>query len=920
MEDPSERADDYFRYWAKTAKASQTAPCHLVPWHSLDVAAVGLAFMDWDAERLNRLARTLQLPTSALRNLIGFSLAIHDIGKFARAFQGLARPEGVDLVEPDRRMTYDPEFRHDALGAHLWADHLWEAVGCHWLASEQLDRRTRIRVREGVDLWLSPFFGHHGQPVAESRRSLDNWFKSGDRSAATAFVQDAAAFFQPECSLDAFADRSWHAERLARATWELSGFACVCDWLGSDQSLFEPVSDRMPLNRYWQEHARPSAERSVARSGLVDRPRAVPFPGFRNLFDYEPTPLQDWAETVDIGAGSQLFLLEDTTGSGKTEAALTLAHRLLAAGRARGLYFALPTMATSNAMYARFGPIHRRLFPSDAAPSLVLAHGARELNETFMRSLMPREAEEAACEAEDFAGSIACNAWIGDRRKKALLADLGVGTVDQALLGVLPRKHQSMRLLGLSDKLLIVDEVHAYDAYTGTLLERLLEAHARQGGSAILLTATLPRRQCRSLVAAWARGRGRTAPGDTDDPDFPLATQADDRGERADLLPASPRSYKDVPVEFLHEIDATMTYLVDVARRGHCACWIRNSVDDAVAAFSALRRQAGEDLDVQLFHARFAMGDRQRIEDRVLAHFGPASGPAQRSGTILIATQVVEQSLDLDFDALVSDLAPIDRLIQRAGRLLRHRRAADGAPAPAAECDTRPVEALHILAPEWSESPDPEWLRRLLPRTQSVYRDPANLWRTQGILRECGRVQLPNDTRLLLESVYADDAITPDGLAEASGESYADERVRAATAGFNALDLDAGYTRASAQSGWSADAEAGTRLSDEPTMPVVLLRADESGQPRPWSDDPAHPWTLSAVDLRESLVQRLPDSPPDWAATLSSFRDEYRWLAHARFWFPDSADASSVGYSAELGVFRQTTEHGTSAAGTAGAD
>jgi len=906
MEGAGQRADDYSRYWAKTAKAAHTAPCHLLPWHSLDVAAVGLALVDRDVERLRRLTAMLQLPMAAVRSLISFSLAVHDIGKFARAFQGLARPEGVDLVEPDRRMTYDPAFRHDALGAHLWADHLWDALHERWLNADALDRRAVSRIREGVDLWLSPFFGHHGQPVPEPRRSLDNWFKPADRAAAAAFARDLADLFQPDWPIDAFADRIWQAERLAHATWELAGFACVCDWLGSDQSLFEHVSEGMPLDRYWQEHARPAAERAVTRSGLVERPRPVAFPGFHDLFDYAPTPLQRWAETVEIGAGPQMFLLEDTTGSGKTEAALTLAHRLLADDRARGLYFALPTMATSNAMYARFGPIHRHLFAADAAPSLVLAHGARELNETFMRSLMPRASEEASSEPEESGGSIACNAWIGDRRKKALLADLGVGTVDQALLGVLPRKHQSIRLFGLSDKLLIVDEVHAYDAYTGTLLERLLEAHARQGGSAILLTATLPRRQRRSLVAAWARGRGTAPPGDAEDTGFPLATQFGDEGERADALRASPRSRKDVPIEFLHDTDATVTYLLAVARSGRCACWIRNSVDDAIAAFMALRERADDDLDLQLFHARFALGDRQRIEDRVLAHFGPASEPGQRRGTILVATQVVEQSLDLDFDALVSDLAPVDRLIQRAGRLLRHRRAADGSPAPTAECDGRPAESLHILAPEWSEAPDAEWLRRLLPRTQHVYRDPANLWRTQGILRERGRIRLPGDARLLLEAVYGDDAVTPDGLAEASGQSYADERVGAATAGFNALDLDAGYTRASAQGGWSADADAGTRLSDEPTVPVVLLRTDEHGQPCPWSDDPTHPWVLSRMDLRQRLADALPGPPEDWTEILEAWRAAEPALREASFWLPgDRPD--EPGYSATLGYVRPRT-------------
>jgi len=903
MEQPNPPLEDYCRYWGKTVGQSHAASCHLLPWHCLDVAAVGLAFLDRDPERLQRLARTLGLPAETLRGLVAFSLAIHDVGKFARVFQGLARPEGVDLVEPDRRMTYDPEFRHDALGGQLWSDHLWDALRDEWLDPNEVGRRERRRLEEAVALWLSPFFGHHGQPVPEPRRSLDAWFKTSDRAAAEAFVRDAAALFRPEWPGDAFCDTTWRAQKLAQTTWELAGFACVCDWLGSDQSLFEPVADRMSLEDYWQRHAGPAAERAVTRSGLVDRPTAVSFPGFREVFTYKPTPLQRWAEMVELGTGPQFFLLEDTTGSGKTEAALALAHRLLADGRARGLYFALPTMATSNAMYARFAPVHRRLFAADAAPSLVLAHGARQLNDMFMRSLMPPSFEEAAYEPDDSEGSIACNAWIGDQRKKALLADLGVGTVDQALLGVLPRKHQSMRLLGLADKLLIVDEVHAYDAYTGTLLQRLLQAHARQGGSAILLSATVPARQRQSLLGAWAHGRAAAPSSEQQDLGFPLAIHASDDDEHAHALPSAPRSHKEVPVEFLHDVDDAVDDILSVARAGRCACWIRNSVDDAIAGFTALRERVGEGETVELFHARFTMGDRQRIEDRVLARFGPTSGPAQRQGAILVATQVVEQSLDLDFDALVIDLAPIDCLIQRAGRLLRHRRAADGSPAPAAESDARPAEPMRILSPPWSDNPDPEWLRRLLPRTQYVYRDPANLWRTQQILRELGRIHLPDDARRLLEAVYGDGALTPDGLADASGESYAEERAQAANAGFNALDLGAGYTRASAHGGWSSDAEIGTRLADEPTIPVVLLRSDEDGQPQPWIGDSAHPWALSTMDLRQGLANELPDPPHEWHEVMEHLQAAERSLRAVRFWMPRNSPGEPQ-YSPNMGYVR----------------
>ncbi|WP_238947405.1 hypothetical protein [Vandammella animalimorsus] len=169
-----------------------------------------------------------------------------------------------------------------------------------------------------------------------------------------------------------------------------------------------------------------------------------------------------------------MFVLEDVTGAGKTEAALMLTQRLMQAGRADGLYFALPSMATANQMYQRVGQVYRRLYTDEAAPSLVLAHGARQLLADFRDSvLQPREqAEDGRYAPDERSASLQCNAWLADHRKKALLAEVGVGTLDQALLAVLPARHQSLRLLGLCGKVLLIDEVHAYAPYMMALLTK----------------------------------------------------------------------------------------------------------------------------------------------------------------------------------------------------------------------------------------------------------------------------------------------------------------------------------------------------------------------------------------------------------------------------------------------------------------
>ncbi|HKJ95660.1 MAG TPA: CRISPR-associated endonuclease Cas3'', partial [Gammaproteobacteria bacterium] len=157
MDGPGETRKDYMRYWAKTARSEGETPCHLLPWHNLDVAAVGQVLLEVDPRRTNRLAATLDIPPATLARFIPFSLALHDIGKFARAFQGLARPESVDLVTPDPRMSYHSEFRHDALGAHFWKRHAWSRVTDMTGIELPGGPMERMDLQFGLNLWLSPF-------------------------------------------------------------------------------------------------------------------------------------------------------------------------------------------------------------------------------------------------------------------------------------------------------------------------------------------------------------------------------------------------------------------------------------------------------------------------------------------------------------------------------------------------------------------------------------------------------------------------------------------------------------------------------------------------------------------------------------------------------------------------------------------
>ncbi len=886
----------YFQYWGKAKRDPEQpgADYHLLPYHCLDVAAVGYLLLDPNKPLTQDLADFLDIKPAQLRVIWAFCLALHDLGKFASAFQQLY-PNGYKaLQQPNRVKTYDGrDYRHDRMGLYFWEQSKTVIMTALLRETECSPREQEIAADTFLVL-MDCVLGHHGQPVDKNdSRSIKRFTETHNLADSQQFILEVADYLKPALPLDKLLSKEWR-RRLEQVSWQFAGIAVLADWVGSDRHFFHYCDAPKPLEEYWPI-ALNNAQSALANTDLHRQPDVLPFSSVRELFGFDPTPLQAWAETVPLSQSPQLFILEDVTGAGKTEAALTLTHRLMQSGIADGFYFGLPTMATSNAMFSRVADHYHKMlaWQDDQQPSIVLAHGAREMNQRFREAILASGVSDTDYDRSDISATAQCNQWLADSRKKALLAPVGVGTIDQALLAVLPRRHQSLRLLGLNRKVLIFDEVHAADEYMLELLESLLALHFSQGGSAILLTATLSLKQRERLCNVWLKSA--CLPQNVlQKSDFPLATQVSpDPDSPVVEQPLASRASvsREVSVTQLTSFDACLQVLFGAVEAGQCVVWVRNTVNDAIEAFDVVRSRMMNPDDCLLFHSRFVLADRKQKEDLVLATFGKEAKAADRRGKVLIATQVFQESLDADADVMISDLCPIDDLIQRTGRLHRHTRNVLGGYQQ--DCnDARQPPVLYLHAPVWDDTPEADWLSRDFQPTQFVYRSPGRLWLGLRVLRELGAIRMPAQARELIEAVYSEEAQSqiPASMQKMEDEYVGNALGTSAKAKSNLIDWQHyGYSDRSAK-GWHEDrTDISTRYSDRETVEVLLVRETKAGQLVPWIDDPRFAVALSTVKVaKTTYADKLIPIPNHLQPALGVLQQRYRQTEFMTVWLPES--------------------------------
>jgi len=734
--------NNFFSYWGK---ANRHGECHLLPCHSLDVTAVASVWWDQSSAVRSGFQRNEHgLDLAQVKSWVLFFIALHDYGKFDIRFQLKSQitwekiqkniPASFSLPSPNDCTTYD----HGSAGLY-WFYH--DRFGsCQDTAIDlmsdlyQLLDDTSNDTEEFWLAWIRAVTGHHGfvysvdQPVPDRHlhSTVAKQIAKQDKAARMAWLDELERLFLKPVGLS-LDDTPPAPSPL------LAGFCSVADWLGSrsDETNFcynsEPVDD---LRAYFEQKCSEDALRVLALAGINGASK--PFAGAEALLKqgYQPRQLQTLVSELPVEPG--ITIVEAPTGSGKTEMALAYAWRLITEDHADSIIFAMPTQATANAMLQRLENLATTLF--EFKPNLILAHGNARFNEKFLE--LKRTGKTVQENEEAW---VQCNEWLGQSRKRIFLGQIGICTVDQVLVSVLPVKHRFVRGFGVGRSVLIVDEVHAYDAYMYGLLEAVLRAQHAAGGSAILLSATLNRKLRNDLLATY----GKLDKSENLALPYPLISWSGGQDIRPFTLPEDeqpPERQVQIECHFNDDLlpDARLLQrIIQAAEQGAQVAIICNLVDVAQQLARDLQKMTSVDVDV--FHARYCLHDRQKKEEVVLGHYG--FDGKRSTGRILVATQVIEQSLDVDFDWLITQHCPIDLLFQRMGRLHRHQR-------------NRPTGFASALCTV------------LLPSGTDygthgfIYANTRVMWRTAQKLQNCPDSTLifPAAYRGWIEPVYSEEA------------------------------------------------------------------------------------------------------------------------------------------------------------------
>lgn len=699
-------ADPLEVLWAKYDQVTEHH--HLLIYHLLDVAAVAVVMWQQvlSASQKAWLGELLEMTEDGAIQFIALLVGLHDIGKATADFQRKATPLYEVLLATGVDDVMDMGVPHGISSKSAIAAFLVQTYG--------LERPVANRIGAAIG-------GHHGQWVSNRE--------------APALMSDAWQAVQSKLILrmrdviPAATPPGIVFENVNVFATFLSGFTSVCDWIGSNETYFPYfpyVSELHPVTDYW-EWALDQASYALSELGWFGWSAPGKQTQFSNLFGFDPNALQrSVIDTItQTESVPQLVMIEYLTGGGKTEAAFYLADYYLNQLGLAGIYVAMPTQATGNQMFRRFADYLSRRYPEDSI-NLQLIHAQADAHPLYKHLRVPSErtGDESGLVAED---------WFR-HRKRTLLSPMGVGTVDQAMLGVLQARHHFVRQFALSHKVVVFDEIHAYDTYMSTIIERLLAWLRVLQAPVIMLSATLPSGTRQSMLLQYG-----VDPETLPDVPYPRLTVVHDGTAQVVSLP--PPASRVVSIEYIEgDLPTLRRMLTAMYRQGGCIAVICNTVDEAITIAKWLRQTEGiQSDDIYLFHARFPPVWRDDIEHDVLALFGKNGDRPERA--ILVATQIIEQSLDLDFDLMVSRTAPIDMIVQRVGRLHRHERQRP---------EHLQTPTLLLRKPDMNAVGVPDF-----GVDEFVY-EPYILLRTWAVLNRLDALRMPDQLDALIETVYSE--------------------------------------------------------------------------------------------------------------------------------------------------------------------
>ncbi len=634
--------------------AGKTDPNNEARWlplwmHQKDTAEVmKLLVREWLPDSTKNF---LDMTENSLMALAGFLGYIHDIGKATVLFQTnitAALPEVRSKLSRYTALTFREANRK---------------CTPHALASEAI--LLKLECPAGI---ASIVGAHHGKPqgnaVEENLESYrSNYYPKGGEKF---WNQCWSEILNRALRESGYADVEELPELTQPAEIILTGLLIMADWIASNTAYFPLISIEdygdMALYPERSNQAWDKLQLTLPWEGQLD---VMEKDGFQQRFGFTPNSVQQAVlDAVNHMSEPGIMILEAPMGIGKTEAGLAFSEACAARFGAGGIFFGLPTQATANGIFPRLLSWAENL-SDDISHSIRLAHGMAELNDAYLKLPQMASVEEDADTDDE---RVAVHQWFCGS-KKALLADFVIGTVDQLLMAALKQKHVMLRHLGLVGKVVIIDEVHAYDAYMNQYLDRALEWLGWYGVPVILLSATLPAKRRAELVKKYqSKAQDGTWMECTG---YPLLTWTDGKKVEQNM----PEINKIDHNVILRKI--TENEIIDTLRErmqdGGCAGIIVNTVQKAQRIAETLKAEM-PDKEVILFHSQFLMPDRGDIERKLMERLGKHSTPEVRKDLIVVGTQVMEQSLDVDFDLMVTELCPMDLLLQRIGRLHRHKR------------------------------------------------------------------------------------------------------------------------------------------------------------------------------------------------------------------------------------------------------